>query len=163
MVRFFHNQGYALKVPHPFPYRQDEDKRQKFLNDLELLYKDENTEIWFQDESGFEGDPRPRRRWDKKGTKSKVVKNGDHLRMNVMGMVCPRAGEFFALETSHLDTDTFQAFLMEASESISFPRKRNILIMDNASWHKKKTTDFYNFKPMFLPSYSPDFNPIERI
>jgi transposase len=163
VVRFFHKQGYALKVPQPCPDRQDEEKRQKFLKELELRYKDKNTDIWFQDESGFEGDPRPRRRWDKKGTKSKVVKNGDHLRMNVMGMVCPRTGEFFALETSHSDTETFQAFLDEASDNISFTRKQNILIMDNASWHKKKTLNFHGFEPKFLPPYSPDLNPIERI
>ncbi|WDP92644.1 MAG: transposase [Desulfobacter sp.] len=65
--------------------------------------------------------------------------------------------------TSHSDADTFQAFLGEASEMISFSRKRNVLIMDNASWHKKKTIDFYNFKPMFLPPYSQDLNPIEQI
>jgi hypothetical protein len=25
-----------------------------------------DVDIWFADESGFEGDPRPRKRWDKK-------------------------------------------------------------------------------------------------
>ena len=163
VVRFFHKQGYALKVPQSFPDRQDEALRQKFINELESWYNDDNTDVWFQDESGFEGDPRPRRRWDKKGSKSKVVKNGDHLRMNVMGMVCPRTGEFFALETSHSDAETFQAFLDEASDTISFSRKQNILIMDNASWHKKKTLNFQEFEPKFLPPYSPDLNPIERI
>lgn len=163
VVRFFHKQGYALKMPQPFPDRQDEELRQKFLHELECLYHDEGTELWFQDESGFEGDPRPRKRWDKKGSKSRVTKNGDHLRMNVMGMVCPRTGEFFALETSHSDAETFQAFLNEASETITFKRKQNILIMDNASWHKKKTLNFHGFTPKFLPPYSPDFNPIERI
>ncbi len=43
---------------------------------------------------------------------TKPAKNGDHLRMNVMGMICPRTGKFFAIETSHSDTETFQAFLV---------------------------------------------------
>jgi hypothetical protein len=38
-----------------------------------------------KDESGFEGDPRPRNRWDKKGSKTRVTQNGGHLRMNVIG------------------------------------------------------------------------------
>jgi transposase len=163
VVRFFHKQGFALKVPRPWPDRQDEAKRKLFLEELEVLYKDQGIDIWFQDESGFEGDPRPRRRWDKKGNKTKVTKNGDHLRMNVMGMICPRTGEFFAIEASHSDAETFQAFLKEAGHTIKFTRSKNILILDNASWHKKKRLEFYGWKPKFLPPYSPDFNPIERI
>ncbi len=37
------------------------------------------------------------------------------------------------------------------------------LIMDNASWHKRKSTNWHNWQPMYLPPYSPDLNPIERI
>jgi len=35
--------------------------------------------------------------------------------------------------------------------------------MDNASWHKRKTTHRHNGQPMYLTPYSPDLNPIERI
>jgi len=163
VVRFFHKQGFALKVPQPWPDRQDEKRREIFLKELEYLYNEPDVEIWFQDESGFEGDPRPRRRWDKKGNKTRVTKNGDHLRMNVMGMICPRTGEFFAIEASHSDTETFQAFLNEAGNTIKFTRPKNILILDNATWHKKKSLGFQGWEPKFLPPYSPDFNPIERI
>jgi len=163
IVRFFHRKGFALKVPQPWSDRQDEALRALFLQKLEQLYNDKKIDIWFADESGFEGDPRPRRRWDRKGNKTRVTKNGDHIRMNVIGMVCPRTGEFFAIETSHSDSDTFQAFLDEASKFIDFQRTGNILILDNASWHKRKTTNWHGWEPMYLPPYSPDLNPIERI
>jgi transposase len=35
--------------------------------------------------------------------------------------------------------------------------------MGNASWHKRKTTNWHYWQPMYLPPYSPDLNPIERI
>ena len=38
-----------------------------------------------------------------------------------------------------------------------------MLICDNASWHKTKTHDWGQFEPVFLPPYSPDLNPIERL
>ena len=163
VVRFFHQQGFALKVPQPWPDRQDEALRESFRQQLRELCQQPDVDIWFADESGFEGDPRPRRRWDKKGNKTRSTKNGDHLRMNVMGMVCPRTGEFFAIETSHSDSETFQAFLDEADKCIELQRPRNILILDNASWHKRKSTNWQGWKPMYLPPYSPDLNPIERI
>lgn len=163
VVRFFHRQGFALKTPQPWPDKQDEQLREAFLRELELLYSQHDVDVWFADESGFEGDPRPRRRWDKKGRKTRVTKNGGHLRMNVIGMVCPRTGELFAIEASHSDSVTFQAFLDEANKTVSFQRAKNILIMDNASWHLKKTTKWHGWQPKYLPPYSPDLNPIERI
>lgn len=83
--------------------------------------------------------------------------------MNVIGMVCPRTGQFFAIEASHSDSVTYQAFLDEASKTVSFQRATNILIMDNASWHRRKTTNWHGWQPKYLPPYSPDLNPIERI
>ncbi len=30
-------------------------------------------------------------------------------------------------------------------------------------WHKRKTTNWHNWQPLYLPPYWPDFNPIKRI
>ena len=37
------------------------------------------------------------------------------------------------------------------------------LVVDNASWHHSKALDWHHIKPLHLPPYSPDFNPIERL
>ncbi|MGD9089763.1 MAG: transposase, partial [Desulfobacterales bacterium] len=78
--------------------------RETFLQQLKQLMEQADVDIWFADESGFEGDPRPRKRWDKRGRKTRVTQNGGHLRMNVIGMVCPRSGQFFAIEASDSDS-----------------------------------------------------------
>ena len=163
VIRFLHEQNYRLKVPQPWPDRQDETAREAFREKLKTLLIDPEVELWFGDESGFEGDPRPRRRWAKVGARTRVTKNGDHLRMNVAGMVCPRTGQAYLLEFSHTDTETFQAFLDEANRDLNFERKRQILILDNASWHKRKTLCWGRFEVLYLPAYSPDFNPIEKL
>jgi transposase len=163
VIRFLHEEGYRLKVPQPWPDRQDEAQRAAFCRRLQVLVDDPEVDLWFGDEMGVEGDPRPRRRWAKRGEKTRSTKNGDHIRMNVAGIVCPRTGQFFAIEFSHSDRDTFQAFLDEANEHARFERSRSILILDNASWHKAKTIRWGRFEPLYLPPYSPDLNPIERL
>jgi len=163
VIRFLHEQSYRLKVPQPWPDRQDETLREAFREKLKTLLEDSQVELWFGDESGFEGDPRPRRRWAKVGAKARVTKNGDHLRMNVTGMVCPRTGQAYLLEFTHTDTETFQAFLDEANRDLQFERKRQILVLDNASWHKRKTLRWGRFEVLYLPPYSPDLNPIEKL
>lgn len=163
VIRWLHEQGFALKVPRPWPDRQDEAQRQAYLEWLRGVLADESVELWYLDETGIEGDPRPRRRWAQKGEKTRVTKNGDHVRMNVTGMICPRTGEFYALQFTHSDGDVFQAFLDHANRDTQKVRPRNLLICDNASWHKNKGLDWGDFEPVYLPPYSPDFNPIERL
>ena len=163
VIRWLHEVNYALKVPRPWPDRQDDALREAFQVRLKTWLVDENIDLWFLDECGVEGDPRPRRRWAQKGAKTLVTKNGDHVRMNVCGMICPRTGVFYGLEFSHTDTDVFQCFLDQANGDVKLGRKRNLLIMDNASWHKSKSLKFGAFEPMYLPPYSPDYNPIERL
>ena len=52
----FHRRG-----PRPWPERQNEDDRKKFQEELRGLASDPRVELWSGDESGFEGDPQPRR------------------------------------------------------------------------------------------------------
>jgi len=163
VVRWLHENNFRLKVPRPWPDRQDESLRQAFQEKLKTWLVDEQIDLWYLDEMGVEGDPRPRRRWAQRGAKITVTRNGDHVRMNVTGMVCPRTGTFYGLEFSHNDTEVFQCFLEHANADVKRQRKRNLLIMDNASWHKSKSLNFGAFEPLYLPPYSPDFNPIERL
>ncbi|MFH0958459.1 MAG: IS630 family transposase [Pseudomonadota bacterium] len=163
LMRWIYNEGFRLKVPRSWPDGQDEEKRKSFIELIRKLLNDQGIELWFSDECGVEGDPRPRRRFAKKGDKIRQPYAGTHLRMNVIGMVGPRKGQFYALEFNHCDTQIFQIFLDHANRDIQFERPRNLLILDNASWHKSKSLKWGRFEPLFLPPYSPDLNPIERL
>jgi transposase len=163
VTRWLHEQNYKLLVPRAWPDRQDEQKRAAFLELLRHLLADDKVELWFGDECGFEGDPRPRRRWAQVGSKPTRVKNGDHIRSNFIGVISPRTGELAGIEVSGCNTETYQAFLDEANKDLRFEREANYLIVDNASWHKAKSLNWGKFIPLYLPPYSPDFNPIERL
>lgn len=162
-LRWMHEQGFVLRMPRSGSDKQDEKARQDWLKQIDVLLADERVELWFMDEMGVEGDPRPRRRWAPKGSQPRVTRNGTHLRMNVTGMICPRTGEAFLLEFTHNDGDVFQAFLDEADRHVQIERPRNVLICDNARWHKGPELKWGRFEPLYLPTYSPDLNPIERL
>jgi transposase len=65
VMRWLHDQGFRLKVPRPWPNGQDEEKRKAFVEVLQAYLADPELDIWYLDETGIEGDPRPRRRWEK--------------------------------------------------------------------------------------------------
>ena len=163
-VRWLHELDFHLRVPQPWPERQNEEQRTEFQEELRQLCADPKVELWFSDECGVEGDPRPRRRWVQPGKPRTVPYLGDHIRQNVIGAVAPHSGAFFSLIVDGVDTDVFQFFLDEMAKTV--PKKegvRQLLILDNASWHRAARVRWHHFEPKFLPGYSPDYNPIERL
>jgi transposase len=59
-------------------------------------------------------------------------------------------------ERTFWTTKAFHSYIGE-------PIRSNVLIIDNASWHKRKATNWHSWQPKYLPPYSPDLNPIEQI
>jgi transposase len=164
VIDYLHQLRYNLRVPRPWPERQNEEDRTAFLEQLRIWQKDPAIELWFGDECGVEGDPRPRRRWTARGSRPKIPYQGDHLRANVVGAVCPASGESFAMIFDGVDTDVFQCYLDHLAQTVPHdPAKRRFLVLDNAGWHKAARLDWHHFEPHYLPGYSPDFNPIERL
>jgi len=163
-IRWLHELNFHLRVPRPWPERQNEQERKEFLERLRGWTSDPTVKLWFSDECGVEGDPRPRRRWVQPGQPRTVPYLGDHLRQNVIGAVSPQTGELFSLILDGVDTDVFQFFLDHLAENVpKVEGVRQLLVLDNASWHKATRLHWHHFEPVYLPGYSPDFNPIERL
>lgn len=170
LVRYLHEQDYARRIPRPMPEPPDRDswlkQREDFVPMLMGLLEDESVEVFFGDEAGFEGDPRPRQRWVKRGSRPTQAYYGGHVRQNVVGAVNPKTGQLVSLIVPHCDTEIFQAFLDTMAKETQIQKqesRRVCLVLDNASWHKTKRLHWHHIQPVFLPPYSPDFNPIERI
>jgi transposase len=163
-VRYLHEQDYKLKVPRPWPLNQDEEAREAFCLKLQAWHEETSIDLWFADECGVEGDPRPRRQWTPVGKVRTCPSLGEHIRHNVLGAVRPADGRISSMLFNRCDTDTFQAFLNSlAGENPPAAGRRALLVMDNASWHKTKRLTWHHFEPVYLPARSPDLNPIERL
>jgi len=66
-------------------------------------------------------------------------------------------------EWSYTDTAVFQIFIDTLATRTKNSPKKTVLILDNASWHHAGSINWHHIEPMYLPAYSPDLNPIERI
>ena len=80
----------------------------------------------------------------------------------VYGAVEPLTGESFFLELPLLNTQGFQLFLdhFAATDPASF----HVLLLDNGAFHKAQSLRLpSNVTLVFLPPYSPELNPIERL
>jgi transposase len=80
----------------------------------------------------------------------------------LVGAVEPLTGESFFLELPTLNTQTFQLWLEEFAHA--FSDSLNILVLDNGAFHKAKALAWpANVVGCFLPPYTPELNPIERL
>ncbi len=78
------------------------------------------------------------------------------------GAVEPETGQRFFTEHERLNSDCFQVFLDRFAEA--FPQSHNVIILDNGQFHKaKKLSIPKNVELTFLPPYSPELNPVERL
>lgn len=152
--------GFVRLTPRQWPLEQDAEKREDFQKRLAKLNA-EDVEVWYSDECGVQGDPKPRRIWARKGSRPRVGFKGTHIKENVVGAVRECDGKFVSLVLPEMNASLFQLFLDEMQKWIG--RKRVVMIIDNATWHKAKALDWGRIEPMYLPPYSPDLNPIERI
>lgn len=114
-VRYLHEQNYARCIPSSVPEPPDREawikKCEEFIPKLTALLHDEEVDVFFGDEAGFEGDPRPRQRWVKRGSRPTQGYYGGHVRQNIVGAVNPKSGQLVSLIVPHCDTEVFQAFL----------------------------------------------------
>jgi putative transposase len=162
-----HQAGFDLKSPRPWPgLRQDPQKRAAYVQEIDALLADPMVDVFFGDETGIEGDPKPRRRWAKKGVVTTVPYTGDHVRENVIGAVLSRTGELLCHVVPYVDSEWFALFISELAATTRLRHqagRRIVLVLDNASWHKVKSLPWEHIEVKYLPPYSPDYNPIEHL
>jgi DDE superfamily endonuclease len=139
-------------------------QREDCARRLEALFENPQAVVFFGDEAGFEGDPRPRHKWVKRGSRPTQGYYGGHVRRNVVGAVEPASGRLVSLIVAHCNTEVFQAFLDTMAEEIPPQEGKQVhLVLDNAGWHKSAALNWHHIQPFYLSPYSPDFNPIERL
>ena len=118
--------------------------------------------IFCQDESRFGLLPIQRRRITLTGVKPLGTVQYRFENFYIYGAVEPTTGESFFLELPYLNATNFQIFLNEFSHG--YQATLNIILMDNGSCHTAKSLVIPdNVVCLFLPPYSPELNPIERL
>jgi transposase len=129
------------------------------------LKNEESHKFVFLDESGIDDDEVVQYGWSPKGERLYASKPAfKKKRMSIIGALnqgCFQAP--FVFEGS-CDRIVFEFFLQKVLSPIL--KKNQIIIMDNASFHKggriEQIINAAGCQLLYLPPYSPDLNPIEH-
>jgi transposase len=147
----------------------DEEARQEWWAkrwpEIVRLAQEKGAMILFGDEVSFAQWGSLARTWARVGQQPVVKTSGRRKGYKVFGLIDLLSGRFFYLgQEERFTSDRYQAFL---SQVLAETSQHVIIIQDGARYHTSKATNAWfeahrdRVTVFQLPSYSPDYNPIE--
>jgi putative transposase len=122
-------------------------------------------QLVYLDESGIEDNACPINGWSKKGERCFGKKAYQHKRrVSMIGALCNKDIIAPLVFEGSCNSELFEAYVRDFL--IKELRPKQVVVMDNINFHKgKKIEDLIKSvgaSILFLPTYSPDLNPIEH-
>lgn len=119
--------------------------------------------VLFQDEARFGQQGTLSTVWAPTGSRPGVIRQNGRKSIWVFAAVEPETGWSTAMTFRHANTGSMQEFLDHVGSGIR-PREHAVMILDGAGWHHAKQLRWpRRITPLFLPPYSPELNPVERL
>jgi transposase len=170
--RWLHRGGLVYRRPRPTLGPTDEERQAKLdkLRQLIAGLPEDETAV-FQDEVDINTNPKIGSMWMFKGRQAKVETPGNNEKRYLSGSIHWPTGKVFLTEgrpKQGRDTALFLAHLDDLRRRLRRYRKIHV-ICDNAKCHTSNDVAVYLWNHReridvhFLPAYSPDCNPIERV
>lgn len=119
--------------------------------------------VFFMDEARFGQQGTTTRVWAKTGSRPTALKQLRYEWMHMFAAIEPTTGKSVAWQSPYMNTTEMNRFLRMVSDELG-PRDHAVLIMDRAGWHRSKALCVPdNITILYLPPYSPELNPVERV
>jgi len=161
----------VYRRPAPFIRRVDPGKKRKLRAVAKLLANLPANEVaLYEDEVDINLLPKMGPEWTFRGQQPQVGTPGKNEKRYIAGALNPETGEVHWVEAARKNTELFVKLLQRLVEA--YPKARRIhVIADNYICHKcKKLTKLLRKADLdekihivYLPTYSPKYNPIERL
>lgn len=170
VTKLLHRLGFSYKKPKIIPGKAERVKQEVFLEkykEIKASLKD-NDQVYFLDSTHPQHNTNSSYGWILKGKDNdKFIKtNSGRERINLHGALSLKKHTAIVMEEKTIDHKSTLKLLRKLK--VTHPTGKIYLILDNASyyhawqviaWVKKHR----RFKLIFLPSYSPNLNLIERL
>jgi transposase len=168
MTKWLKGNGFCYKKPHGVPAKADAAAQQTFMDDYSELKSTLSSEevLYFVDSSHPSHQTQLAYGWIKKGQRKAVKMTNCQKRLNLIGGINLTGHQIEYRQVDWVNTESIQDFLTQLIESNPLAKKIHI-IWDNAGYHKSEAIrKFVSERKIclhYLPPYSPNLNPIERL
>lgn len=148
----------------------DPERQAAFQKELEFIKKliTEHVTMFYVDETHVRAYQALRTTWAEVVNQKQVPSYGHHAHVSIFGAVDIQQGDVVFHRSSSANADTFLDFLRLLKEK--YPDRYIVLVLDNARIHHANMGQAFldsqegdAFHLIFLPPYSPQLNPMERL
>ena len=165
--------NYSYKLPSLFNIKRNnrftEERISKIRNGISPFLKDPDYLVFTADETRIEWNTLLRRAWLKKGEKTVIREKRERKYQNFIGFLNLDTGEDLLFRLDWQDQEHIIPVLTSLIEK--YPKKKVIVIWDNAGFHRGRkikvllgnSQPLQNIYLIWLPPYSPDKNPQELV
>lgn len=168
MRDLLHRLDYVYKKPKLVPGNPDVDAQELFVEQYDdfMLSKPDDVEVVFVDAVHPEHNALAAYGWIKRGETRELKTNSGRERLNLHGAINAETHEITIIESDTVDS--YSTLNLLAAIENKYPEASSIkVILDNAKYHYSKIVQDYmatsRIDLVFLPSYSPNLNLIERL
>jgi transposase len=168
MTKWLHAYDFRYKKPHAVPAKADKARQEKFIKHYNRLKKKAGKKepIYFADSVHPQHQTQLTYGWILKGERKEIPTTAYQKRLNFIGGICLVGHRFTYRQVDTVNASTICDFLWELRQAN--PGKFKIhMIWDNARYHRNvEVTEFakeLEIKLHYLPPYSPNLNPVERV
>lgn len=160
--------SFSYKKPAIVPGKANKEAQKKWIAEYEALQKmlPEDETICFMDGVHPTHNVQPAYGWIKKGVRKEIPANTGRSRLNLSGIIDVVSHKIVIQEDKTLNAESTIGFFQKIEEA--YPAKQKIHVFcDNASYYRNRAVQEYletsKICLHFLPPYSPNLNPIERL
>jgi len=163
---------YSCQKPRPKPKKGDPVEQEKFkqnlpvkVQELRNKFPNHQVEVWFFDEHRVGLKPIIRKVWAPIGERPSALVHHRYEWLYVYGFVEPKTGKtlwYLIPRVNHQWLSlVYQSFAKDVGLSAE---KIVLLVQDNAGWHRSEKLEVPDGIMLdFLPAYSPELQPAERL
>lgn len=168
MTKWLQHNDFRYKKPHAVPAKADRERQKKFIKMYRKLKKKaaDNEPIYFVDSVHPQHQTRLSYGWILKGERKSIPTTARQRRLNIIGGICLSGHKIVHHQCDKVNAVSINAFLKALRQKNPGDHKIHI-ILDNAAYHKSHEVRAYakamKIKMHYLPPYSPNLNPIERL
>lgn len=167
MTKWLHYHKFCYKKPHAVPAKADKITQEEFIEKYKKLKEEAKGEpIYFADSVHPQHQTYLAYGWIPRGKRKEIPTTGRQYHLNFVGGICLDGHKIVCEQADKVNADSLKRFFLRL-------RKRHLedarihLILDNAGYHKsyevRSFAEKLNIKLHYLPPYSPNLNPIERL
>lgn len=165
MTELLHRLGFSFKKATPVPGKAEKKRQQKFINQYNGIKP--HGLVYFGDSTHPEFGPTISYGWIKKGENFEVKTNsGWRKRVNICGAIEIDSLDVIARSFDTVNKDSI-CEVLRAIRRKNPDEGKIYFVLDGAAYNRsrkvKSLAKKLNIKILYLPPYSPNLNPIERL